>query len=172
MGGAREIYGSLSETARNDPKTRFLMYKIAMRGGDVELASECLEVVHQASSKDPGLLYACVLDARQVGDKDLAAAALQLVLEKYQFNPPSTIHLPALLRCTIRLIKSQLDSKAAISQDSDVDKIVDQLCKLFEGGEMSSVLHQATSDSQYSSRCTRSKDTGFSELSREALRCH
>jgi hypothetical protein len=147
MGGAREVYGSLSETAKNDPKTRFLMYKIAIRSGEVELASECLEVVHQASSKDPSLLYACVLDAQQVGDRGLAIEALQLVLEKHQFNPPSTIHLPALLRCTIRLIKSQLDSKTASTVESDADMIVDQLCKLFEGGTISSILRQAASNS-------------------------
>lgn len=141
MGGAREIYESLSETARNDPKTQFLMYKIAIRGGEVELASECLEAVHQASSKDPSLLYACVLDAQHVGDRGLALAALQLVLEKYQFNPPSTLYLPALLRCAIRLMKAQLDAETIYQAGSDADRTVDQLCRLFEGGEVPSSMH-------------------------------
>lgn len=113
------------------------MYKIAIRSGEVELASECLEVVHQASSKDPSLLYACVLDAQEVGDKNMVIAALQLMLEKHQFNPPSTIHIPALLRCTIRLMIGQLESKSTSHIDSDTDQIVTQLCKLFEGGEKS-----------------------------------
>jgi hypothetical protein len=115
------------------------MYKIAIRSGDVELASECLEIVNQASLKDSSLLYACVLDAQEAGDKDMAIAALQLLLETHQFNPPSTIHIPALLRCTIRLMVSQLESKTASHIEPDTDHIVAQLCKLFEGGELFSV---------------------------------
>jgi hypothetical protein len=116
------------------------MYKIAIRSGEAKLASECLEVVHKAPSKDPSLLYACVLDAQQVGDKDMALAALQLVLEKHQFNTPSTIYLPALLRCTIRLMNTRLESKSSSHIDSDEDHIIDRLCKLFEGGALSSDL--------------------------------
>jgi hypothetical protein len=112
------------------------MYKIAIRAGEAQLASKCLEVVHNASSEDSNLLYACVLDAQLVGDKDLAVAALQLVLEKYQYNAPSTIHLPALLRCIIRLIISQLESTSVSTPRSDVDAIIDRLCKLFEVGEL------------------------------------
>lgn len=112
------------------------MYKIAIRAGEAQLASKCLEVVHNASSEDSNLLYACVLDAQQVGDKDLALAALQLVLEKCQHNAPSTIHLPALLRCIIRLIISQLESKSPSAPGSDVDDLIDRLCKLFEVGEL------------------------------------
>jgi hypothetical protein len=113
------------------------MYKIAIRSGEVQLASECLEVVHRASSKDPSLLYACVLDAQEVGDKTMAITALQLLLEKHQFNPPSTIYIPALLRCTIRLMISQLGSKSTSHIESDTDQIITQLCKLFEAGENS-----------------------------------
>ena len=112
------------------------MYKIAVRAGEAQLAAKCLEVVHNASSEDSNLLYACVLDAQEVGDKDLAVAALQLVLEKYQYNAPSTIHLPALLRCIIRLIISQLESKTVSASGSEVDDIIDRLCKLFEVGEL------------------------------------
>lgn len=114
------------------------MYKIAIRAGEAQLASKCLEVVHNASSEDPNLLYACVLDAQQVGDKDLALTALQLVLEKYQYNAPSAIHLPALLRCIIRLITSQLESQSVSAPRCDVDAIIERLCKLFEVGKLSS----------------------------------
>jgi hypothetical protein len=112
------------------------MYKISIRSGDANLALDCLEVANQGSSKDSSILYACVLDAQEVGDKKMALAALKLLLERHQFNPPSTIHLPALLRCTIRLLNSQLDSKSTSQVNSDPDDIADQLGKLFEGGEM------------------------------------
>jgi hypothetical protein len=44
------------------------------------------------------MLYACVLEAQQTGDKREAVAALQKVLEKYDYKAPKGIHLPALLR--------------------------------------------------------------------------
>jgi hypothetical protein len=146
------------------------MYKIAIRSGEIELASECLEVVHRAASKDPSLLYACVLDAQEVGDKDMAIAALQLLLEKYQFNPPSTIHIPALLRCTIRLMITRLESKSASHIEPDTDYIVPQLCKLFEGGEMF-LLHLKLLEAHKHPSCyTSSKSKHSTQLSNKVLR--
>jgi hypothetical protein len=127
------VFCAMSEVAKSEPMTQFLMYKIAVRSRETELAAECLEKVYESSSKEPNLLYACVLDAQQAGDKDLAIAAMQLVLEKHQQSTPTTIHLPALLRCTIRLTKSQLEAKNNPTLDSDTSLIVDRLCKLFEG---------------------------------------
>lgn len=116
------------------------MYKIAIRSGDADLASDCLEVVHRGSFKDSSLLYACVLDAQDVGDKKMALAALQLLLEKHQLNPPPTVHIPALLRCMIRLLNSQLDSKDKSQVKVAHDHIALQLSKLFEGGEISTFI--------------------------------
>lgn len=70
----------MPEASKNEPMTRFLMYKVAIRSEDTDLAAECLRVI-SSSSKDPTLLYACVLDAQQIGNRHLALAALQLVLE-------------------------------------------------------------------------------------------
>jgi len=145
------------------------MYKIAIRNGEVELASECLEVVHQASSKDPSLLYACVLDAQEVGNKDMAIAALQLLLKKNQFNPPTTIHIPALLRCTIRLMITQLESKGASRTEHDTDYTVTQLCKLFEGGETFLFHLKLLKAHKYPSCHTSSKIKYPTQLSRNAL---
>jgi hypothetical protein len=61
-------------------------------------AVECLDLVCQQSTKDATLLYACVLDAQQCGDKRQAVVALQKVLEKYDYGAPTGVNLPALLR--------------------------------------------------------------------------
>ena len=55
-------------------------------------------MVCQHSTKDDTLLYACVLEAQQAGDKRQAVIALQKVLEKYGYGTPAGVHLPALLR--------------------------------------------------------------------------
>ena len=123
----------MSEAAKNEPMTRFLIYKIAIRCDDPELASECLEVVSSSSGSDPKLLYACVLDAQQVGSKTQALAALQLVLENCGYDAPqSRVHLPSLLRITIGLMVALLEaSKDPVASHIHIEK----LCKMFEAGK-------------------------------------
>jgi tetratricopeptide (TPR) repeat protein len=132
---AREVFSTMSEAAKNDPMTRFLMFKIAIRSRETELASECLERLSISSEKDAKLLYACVMDAQEVGDKAMAVEALELVLERCEHTILSEIHLPALLRVTIRLVKSQLEVKEAGSNVVE-DHGVLSLCKLFEAGKL------------------------------------
>jgi hypothetical protein len=126
----------MSNAAKDDALTRFLMYKIAIRNGEVDLAAESLERVYQSSNQDPNLLYACVLDAQQAGDKKMATEALQLILQKHGYNAPPSIHMPALLRCTIRLLISERDTLDSQKNVEDKRKTAEQLCKLFEGGEL------------------------------------
>lgn len=126
----------MPDAVRDAPMTRFLMFKIAIRSEETDLAAECLNKVFDGSKKDPALLYACVLDAQTVGDKTHTLAALQLVLKQNNYAAPEGVHLPALLRCTIRLMVAQLENELAAGVDVEI--AVDQLCKLFEGGKCSS----------------------------------
>ncbi|KAL5345161.1 sporulation-specific protein 22 [Pseudogymnoascus australis] len=130
---ARGVISQIPESSKDDPMTRFLMFKIAIRTNELELASACLEKIYKAEKDDCTVLYACVLDAQQVGDRTLTIAALQLVFQEYEYSVPSSVNFPALLRCMIRLILSQLESVES-EKDIDVPSVVDQLCKLFEGG--------------------------------------
>jgi len=134
MGSAREIFSSMSDAAKNEPMSQFLMYKIAVRCGESELAAESLHTISSATTKDPTLLYACCLDAQQSGNKLQTIAALQLVLEKYGYTAPSAIHLPSLLRTTIQLMVSLAKEPHDPSNLGDMDVTVEKLCKAFEGG--------------------------------------
>jgi hypothetical protein len=134
FGGAREIFSSMSKSAQNEGMTRFLMYKIALRCGESELAAECLQFISSATTKDPTLLYACCLDAQQSGNKHQTIAALQLVLEKYGYSAPSAIHLPSLIRTTIQLIVSLLDESRNSTTSDNMEVSVEKLCRAFEGG--------------------------------------
>lgn len=109
------------------------MFKIAIRNKEHEMASDCLQKVYESATDDYGPLYACVLDAQKVGDKAFTVAALQLVLQKYECNVRPSANFPALLRCMIRLILSQLESVES-EKDIDVPSAVDQLCKLLDIG--------------------------------------
>jgi len=135
IGSARDIYDSMSDKVKNEPVTIFLMYKIALRCGEVELATQCLEKI-TSQSENLNLLYACVLDSQQVGSKPQALAALQAVLVKVGFDPTTSVHLPALLRVTIKLSIKVIDEARAGHNTDRVCHHTDTLCQLFEGGEI------------------------------------
>ncbi|KXH62229.1 hypothetical protein CNYM01_13887, partial [Colletotrichum nymphaeae SA-01] len=129
---ARQVFHSMSEAAQNEPMTRYLMYKAALRSSDQELAAQCLERVALSAAGDPNFLYACVLEAQQAGDKVCAMQAMKQLVEKFEFSETSPIHLPALLRCNIRLTVSVVESeKGARERQSAVEEVL----VLFEGGE-------------------------------------
>ena len=132
---AKDVFGSMSKHAQNEPTTRFLMYKVAIRCNEPEFAADCLQVVSGLSPEDPTLLYACVLDAQQVGNKAQAVDALQLVLERHDHNTPSLINLPSLLRITIKLTSSLIEDSKKTADSMDAEAQVDRLCKLFEAGK-------------------------------------
>lgn len=125
---ARSIYSEMSTSAQTAQETQYLMYKIGLRSGDADLARECLENIYQQSAKDATLLYACVLEAQRTGQRAQAVSAMQLVLEKYNYGSPPAVNLPALLRCTARLLIAGLEDPG-----SAADSAVDAVCNLFDG---------------------------------------
>ncbi|KAL1632490.1 sporulation-specific protein 22 [Neofusicoccum ribis] len=125
---ARKVFFEMSDSAKNAPMTRYLMYKSAIRDQQPDFAAECLDVICRQSSKDATLLYACVMEAQQSVDKHQAILALQKVLEKYDYGTPVGVHLPALLRSTIRLLVPHLGSAENINENA-----MEELCKVFEG---------------------------------------
>lgn len=131
INSARDVFGSMSATAKEEPLSRFLMYKIAIRSQEIELAAECLEKV-ASSSEDPTLLYACVLDAQKVGDKTHVLSALWMVLDKCGYGAQENLRLPAIIRTVIVLLVGLIeDEKSSIYNNEEE---VEKLCKLFEGG--------------------------------------
>ncbi|KAF2804066.1 SPO22-domain-containing protein [Mytilinidion resinicola] len=126
---ARDAFTRMSDFGKAEPMTRYIMYKASLRSGDAELATQCLDIVCQQSTKDATLLYACVLEAQQTGDKRQAVVALQKVLEKYDYGAPAGVNLPALLRCTVRLLSPLLVENGKINED-----VAEELSKVLEGG--------------------------------------
>lgn len=110
---ARSAHAQMTESSRDEPVTRYLMYKVGLQSGDTDfgkcvlshsfytadkVATECLDHICRSSVKDATLLYACVMEAQSAGNKRQAINALRKVLEKYEHGAPAGIHLPALLR--------------------------------------------------------------------------
>lgn len=126
--GAREAYFQMPENGKNAAITKYLMYKVALRSGDVKLASDSLEGVLKASTKDSSFLYACALEAHQRGDRQQAITVLQKVLEHYGYSAPAGVYLPSLLRCTATSIMTEMKDKRIPAETA-----LPELCKIFEG---------------------------------------
>lgn len=110
--------------------TQYLMYRVTIRSGDTEMASECLESIAAASETNMELLYACVAESQRVGHKVLAIEAMKKLIVTYEYERSSELHLPALLRCTIMLLHGLLSDQKANRNEVIVD-----LCNVFDEGK-------------------------------------
>lgn len=119
----------MAPETQQDPITQYLMYRVTIRSGDVELASECLESVAAASDTGMELLYACVAESQRVGHKVLAIKAMEKLIEVHKYTQPDQVHLPALFRCTIMLLHGRLSD-----QEVNRNEVIVDLCKVFDKG--------------------------------------
>lgn len=134
LDSAQQAVQSMSEHVKNETMSQFLLFKLAIRTNNVELAQASLGNVGANSKEDPNLLYACVLDAQKAGYKEVAVSALELVLDRNSQQVSTIVHQPALLRCIIRVIISMLPTED-LSQQTETAAIIDQLCRLFHLGK-------------------------------------
>ncbi|OIW27318.1 SPO22-domain-containing protein [Coniochaeta ligniaria NRRL 30616] len=112
---------------QKEPRTLYLMYKIAVRSDDREAATKCIEGISKAPEPLEHL-YACCLDAQAARHKEYAIEALSKLLEKNAHSPSSPIHLPALLRCTVRLMAKDLEGQ---EDETGRHEAVQKLCEVF-----------------------------------------
>ena len=126
---AWSVVATMSEATRRDCSTQYLIYKVAMRCKDSEMAAQSFQTLcsslNKEANKDASLIYACVLEAQRVGDQTQIISALQRVLEQFDYDAPPGVHLPALLRCTARLLMR--------SSEQVNNNAINSLCKVFEG---------------------------------------
>lgn len=111
---AKHIFSEMPDSGRNDRITRYIMYKTGLLTEDSELGNtlspiivgialnvvvtECLDIVCRHAGNDATLLYACIVEAQASGKNTHVIATLEKMLDKYDHNAPSGVHLPALLR--------------------------------------------------------------------------
>lgn len=139
---ARQAFYELPPSVQDESITRYLMLKVALADNDTQLAAECLERVSKHASKDPSHLYACVLEAQQSNMRSIAVAALRALTDQL----PAGTHLPALLRCTARMMIAELGSS-----DCPAPHHVEELVLLFERAAKNIPPIRQGSDSQWRS---------------------
>lgn len=126
-GKAEETYANMSESGKQSPSTLFLMFKVALRTSNHQLAESTIQGICETPLRDHRALYACALDAHTLGNEDETLKALKHVLRHLDDLPTESIHRPAVLRCTIRLTISIID-RAKGGEISNAES----LCRLLE----------------------------------------
>ncbi|KAM7204837.1 Meiosis protein SPO22/ZIP4 like domain containing protein [Rhypophila sp. PSN 637] len=131
MDAAVSVIQNISNKNCNDePMTAYLAFKVAIRVKDRELAERCLEAVGQ-TKEHIDYLGACIAESQKAEDIESAISGLKKLHDKYErkATPGGKIHLPALFRCSIRLLNCLLESPEY--QDKK-ENIVNELCLEFE----------------------------------------
>lgn len=124
---ARESYYQMSEVGQKAISTNYLMYKVALRSEDNELASQSLKAVFDASSGDATHLFACLLEAQQSGNRRHAIDVLLKLVESGHHGPHRDVYLPAIFRCAAQLLMTEMSDNV-----TSLGKIMPELCKLYE----------------------------------------
>ena len=128
LDSAASIIHQMSTQSWKEPMTAYLAFKVAIRVEDRALAQKCLEIIGQAPDH-LDYLGACIAESQKAGDISCAISALKKLQEKYEYTEPCSIHLPALFRCTIRLLNLLAERPGA-----DINAIVNDLCQEFDDG--------------------------------------
>ncbi|KAL7926473.1 meiosis protein SPO22/ZIP4 like domain-containing protein [Trichoderma austrokoningii] len=122
---ARRVFSSMPDNVQNHFLTRYLTFKMSLIDQDHELGCESIQRLSELSDSSEGrdILYACIREAQQAGDRHFALAALQAIIGSWKDDEATPSNLPSILRCSIRLIQS-------IEEESNA--YADDLCCLFE----------------------------------------
>ncbi|EEU44120.1 uncharacterized protein NECHADRAFT_30505, partial [Fusarium vanettenii 77-13-4] len=156
-----QLLEQLAEDSRpcnidNDQLTRYLMFKVSLISWDHDLGRQCVEFLSKSSEKDRSrdILYACVREAQQLGDKLCTLEALKAVTETFTADSSTVAaaHLPSVLRCAIRMIHyiETQDNQGA----DQVSVLIQDTCDVFEKGNYLSILtHIAAEHAKSDPRC-------------------
>ncbi|KAH0013899.1 SPO22-domain-containing protein, partial [Aureobasidium melanogenum] len=125
---AKAAYHQMSDQGKSTAMTQYLIYKLALQENEAELATKSLEGVLKSSSKDTEkYLYACALEAQQIGDRKQFIATLNKILELHEKRSLNDIRLAVLLRCIVGSIETELENN-----NMPLDAGLTELCKVFE----------------------------------------
>lgn len=128
----------MSESTQNEPLTRYLMFNSSLLNWDTELG--CQSIEHLAMSVDVSqcqdILYACIREAQQAGDRLCTLAALKAVAMSWDPVRSSATCLTSILRGSIRLI-SLIETERHSERNPDPPELfMKDTCKLFELGKL------------------------------------
>ncbi|CAF3467386.1 unnamed protein product [Fusarium graminearum] len=129
---AYAAFNTMPKDIQDEPLTRYLMFKVALMSWNHELGRQCIEYLGKMPDKSQcrDIIYACVRDAQNAGDRMMTLETLKAATETFDMEGASTSNLPSLFRCAIRLVHL-----IETPQDEDADgvpELAEDTCCMFE----------------------------------------
>ncbi|QPC76062.1 hypothetical protein HYE68_006814 [Fusarium pseudograminearum] len=129
---AYATFNAMPKDAQDEPLTRYLMFKVALMSWNHELGRQCIEYLGKMPDKSQcqDIIYACVRDAQNAGDRMMTLETLKAATETFDIEGASTTNLPSIFRCAIRLI-----NLIEGPQDEHMDgapELAEDTCCIFE----------------------------------------
>lgn len=123
------------------------MFQVSLIDWDHELGSESIKHLSKLSDSSQGrdILYACIKEAQQAGDRLCTLAALQAISESCKVDEATPSNLTSILRCSIRLMHLiEEEAGSAREAHSQSTAQAEDLCRLFEKGKSSPCVVHGT----------------------------
>lgn len=133
---ARGAFHQMSHRCQNEILSNYLLFRVALRGWDHQTARECIERISANADKDEAraVLYACVRESQQTGDKLCTLTALKEIATKMRDGEEAPPNLPIILRCAIRLL-SMMDDTSSANSSEHTNTAAEDICIMFEIGK-------------------------------------
>lgn len=134
------VYINMPETSRDEPITKYFLFKLSIKADDLEMATECLRGITISADKMK-LLHACVLHARHEKAPRFMVQAMKRLADAINHDPSNQVHAPALFRCTILMLRDMIDggskdeNKSIATDSKDKLQVTQDLADIFGGGE-------------------------------------
>lgn len=135
---AKETFERMSQTGQDSSLTRFLLFKTALTTWDCELGCKVIEYFSEIPDRERSqdMLYACINEARLVGNKLCLISALKVVVLRWDQELPCNPFMAVILRCCIRVTcMIDEDQRAEEPIPTERGSIAEDICTFFETGE-------------------------------------
>lgn len=116
--------------------TSYLMFKVSLLGWDHDLGRQSIVQLTKSSdlARRRDILYACVREAQQFGDRLCTLESLKAVANSWTIGGVASESLPAILRCTIRLMHMDEDENDVRQGRTEKPDFSEDICKVFSRG--------------------------------------
>ncbi|OJD25043.1 hypothetical protein ACJ73_03590 [Blastomyces percursus] len=139
---ARQLCNDMPEASRSEPLAQYLLYRVALLDKDSELARECLETLSKQGAGSENYILACLAETRHTEDKYQEAIALRILLDMLDKKSLDGVHLPALLRYTIRILVVEVSSTC----ESIRLEVTENICNVFEIASAKAIKYRCQSN--------------------------
>lgn len=125
---ARDALAELPKASRDSALTWYIRFRVEIRNSSEEEVLSTIEALTKAEGFQSSMLYHCALEAQALSKTKVTLPLLMKIVDRARtLNEDSSVRMPALLRCIIKLCKNAIDQNPDVREDQ-----LEMLCTQFE----------------------------------------